>query len=222
MQKHDVNAMRAASLNTVQLAPHAICQSLSPIHCKPAKAYQNKNMWTHSRVGPEPSLQEPFVDYADSDCQLPTFATRVIRGKENVSPPEATAPPLDNEDEELEAFSKGRTQARDAMIQVEGIPRMFILVDFQKWGSPHCREMLKKRNDFMLKMHKKMKKVSFCEVNDIFCVSPIRYYEDTGMGNEPSRQVMCSSPKQAFGLRKKPALYNILDRKQDAVDVFWI
>jgi hypothetical protein len=219
MQKHDVRALQEASLNTVQLAPSAICHSLSPIHCKPTMAHQTKNTWTRPRVGPEPSLQEPFVDYADSDCQLPAFAAR---GKENVSPPEATAPPLDNEDDELEAFGKGRTQARDAMIQVEGIPRMFILVDFEKWGSPHCREMLKKRNDLMLKMQKKVKKVSFCEVNDIFCVSPIRYYEDTGIGNEPSRQIMCRSPKQAFGLRKKPALYNILDRKQDAVDVFWI
>jgi hypothetical protein len=117
------------------------------------------------------------------------------------------------------------------------------LVDFAKWGTPGCRELLKKRNDFMFAIKRKNKKVSFCEVNEIFPVSPIFYDEDgpsaprtkyqayeigpkvpaslqyvQSKGHEKAIDAFC--PKQAFGLRKKPALY-VLDRKQD-VSVFGI
>ena len=102
-------------------------------------------VWETKRGNPEPSLQEPFIDYGDSDFQEVPECARA-RDKENVMPPEATAPPLDTEDDELEAFGKSRANARDAMIQVEGIPKMYILVDFGKWGSPKYREMLCKTN----------------------------------------------------------------------------
>jgi hypothetical protein len=198
--------------------------------CTSRGSFYGQNKWAHSNGDPEPSLIEPFNDYSDAESCL---ETRTISGKENFAPPPATAPPLEADD--LQDFIRMRTQALDELIQVEGIPKMYILVDYSKWGSRDHREMLQKRNDLMLKRTEllqkhKVKKVSFCEVNEVFPASPIIHYHDihiatryegsaagTGL-NSPTMQhelsqraiaYHASDRKQAFGLRKKPALYTL-------------
>lgn len=185
----------------------------------------------------EPWLRGPFNDYSDSESpRRVRKSLPMSHEKENFSPPEATAPPLD--DDEFIAFGKIRTKTRDALIQVEGIPkhavgRMYMLVDFSKWGTPGYRQMLKQRNETMLKMKRKVKKVSFCEVNEVFTLPPIFRDEDTrtpSMGeyesfemawvrlqrNAMSQKAIGGSgnegPKQAFGFRKKPALYIVEEK----------
>ncbi len=187
---------------------------------------------------PEPSLQKPFNDYSDSEspCRI-RKSLPLSYEKENFSPPEATAPPLD--DDEFIAYGKIRRHTRDAMIQVEGIPkhavgRMYMLVDFSKWGTPGYRQMLKQRNETMLKMKRKVKKVSFCEVNEVFTLPPISRYEDipttssmdayesfeiawmrlqrNGMSQKAIGGSSTEGPKQAFGFRKKPALYIVEEK----------
>lgn len=219
--------------HSLQCAQRMTC-SLGPILCKPRDAVlSSARSLVESCGAPEPSLQEPFIDfYAESPCE------KIFSGNaENFAPPQATAPPLDDADDELTAFGKGRSQTRDAMIQVEGIPNMmYIMVDFCKWGSPNYREMLKKRNE-----KRKIKKVSFAEVHEVFPGSPTFYFEDTrtlkasGSGTECNSRLKSStpqcvhsalseiatySPKQAFGLRKKPALY--VSNKKKEINVFSI
>lgn len=195
---------------------------------------------------PEPLLRKPFNDYSDSEspCRiLKSLGVAMSYEKENFSPPEATAPPLD--DDEFIAFGKIRTHTRDAMIQVEGIPkhgdavgRMYMLVDFSRWGTPGYRQMLKQRHETMLKMKRKVKKVSFCEINEVFILPPISRHEDMPtttlsmdeyesfeiawmrlQRNKMSQKAIGGSstegPKQAFGFRKKPALY-IVEEKNTA------
>jgi hypothetical protein len=203
------------------------CNVSSPIFCKSRGADNSAGLCG----APEPSLQERFIDFYDSESPC---EKNFSGDAENFAyaPPRATAPPLDDADDELTAFAKSRTQTRDAMIQVEGIPKMlYIMVDFSKWGSPSYREMLKKRND-----KRKIKKVSFSEpeVNEVFTASQTFYLGQslkasvteyntrlksftTEYGHSVS-QLSNNSPKQAFGLRKKPALY-VLD-KLEHVNVF--
>ncbi len=216
---------------------------LSPILRGSRGTFYGKKIWAHSNGQPEPSLIEPFVDYYDSESRLETLHS----GKENIAPPEATAPPLEADD--LQDFIKMRTRALNELIQVEGIPKMYILVDYKKWGSKDHREMLQKRNELMLKrtdllLKRKAKKVSFCEVNEVFAISPTGHYHDIQMESPPlgsryecyeagagtginsptmqhalSQRATTKYPKQAFELRKKPALYTV-DRSELAFNVF--
>jgi hypothetical protein len=214
---------------------HSTNYSLSPIFRKKELACCDTTILQLSRVALEPSLQKSFIDYDDSDNSGAGERERAS-GKENVIAPEATAPPLENEDEELEAFGKNRTCARDAMIRVEGIPKVYIFVDFGKWGSPEYRETLHKRNEMLQKLNKKLKKVSFCEVKEVFHVSPMLCGEDVcieplndsvertsaRVRNDSTQPSMGRSAKQAFGLFRKPAEGGIIDRKKDSADVYWI
>jgi hypothetical protein len=210
---------------------HNASHSISPIRHEKDMIFLCKTVRDHSKIEPEMSLQEPFIDYGDSDGQYVQIC-RSARAEDRDVLPEPTAPPYENDDEDFEAFGKSRRIARDEMIQVEGIPKIYILVDFGKWGSPQHRAMLTRRNELLLKLKKKLKKVSFCDVQEVFHLSPIVCGEEcqigiknsnsASCGYDASQQTMGRSPQQAFEFRKRPALYNIADKKNDDVDVFWI
>jgi hypothetical protein len=206
---------------------YTISPSISPISrmSDHKDELRRKHNWVKMQGTPNQSVRGPFVDYYNSESP---GQKRSAPGKENFAPPVATAPPLDSEDDDLAAFAKCRTHARDAMIQVEGIPKLYILVDFAKWGTPMYREALNKRNELEVKMKRKMKQVSFSEVNQVFPVSPIMmkgntiWQHEAGLHTtaaqaELSQSAIDSCPKQAFGLRCKPALYT-LDKTQQ---MFW-
>jgi hypothetical protein len=212
---------RGAMQNMQHVCQYTLSPSISPINRQPEPKEESRRKATWSKVHatPNPAARQPFVDYHNSESPS---QKRSASGKENFAPPAATAPPLDSDDDDLEAFGKNRTHARDEMIQVEGIPKLYILVDFARWGSPMHRENLQKRNELVAKMKRKMKQVSFSEVNQVFHVSPIMLNEGTSWQVEGDLQRYAaqveSCPKQAFGLRYKPALYT-LGKTQDN---FWV
>jgi hypothetical protein len=143
--------------------------------------------------------------------------------------PQPSAPPLNDLDDDLAYFAKCRNRVRDEMIQVEGIPKLYILVDFEKWGSPRNREKLKSQSDASQKMKRRIKKVAFSEETEVivFASSPSdcarAIVQQDALGNAWGRMTkkeVSSSSQQAYSTRKKTALYS-LEKSANDTHAFW-